>query len=57
MNSYMASRRRNHVLADTFSRLKHMERGGSGFRKRPHNYLEGSGCRLLVYGIGPASFY
>ena len=29
----MASRRRNPVLADIFSRLKFMERRGSGFRK------------------------
>lgn len=29
----MASRRRNPVLADIFSRLKYMERRGSGFRK------------------------
>lgn len=29
----MASRRRNPVLADIFSRLKYMERRGSGFKK------------------------
>ena len=28
----MASRRRNPVLADIFSRLKYMERRGSGFK-------------------------
>lgn len=29
----MASRRRNPILADIFSRLKYMERRGSGFKK------------------------
>ena len=43
----MASRRRNPVLADIFSRLKYMERRGSGFRKimlayKTHDgYMEG----------------
>ena len=43
----MASRRRNPVLADIFSRLKYMERRGSGFKKivsayKGHDgYIEG----------------
>lgn len=43
----MASRRRNPILADIFSRLKYMERRGSGFKKivsaykRHDGYTEG----------------
>ncbi|MCF0211790.1 MAG: putative DNA binding domain-containing protein [Bacteroidales bacterium] len=36
----MASRRRNPVLADIFSRLKYMERRGSGFKKIVAAYKE-----------------
>ena len=39
----MASRRRNPVLADIFSRLKYMERSGSGFKKILSAYKEHDG--------------
>ncbi|MDO4510337.1 MAG: ATP-binding protein [Bacteroidales bacterium] len=39
----IASRRRNPVLADIFSRLKYMERRGSGFRKIISAYKEHNG--------------
>ena len=39
----MASRRRNPVLADIFSRLKYMERRGSGFKKIVSAYKEHDG--------------
>ena len=39
----MSSRRRNPVLADIFSRLKYMERRGSGFRKILAAYKEHDG--------------
>ena len=39
----MASRRRNPVLADIFSRLKYMERRGSGFKKIVSAYKEHEG--------------
>ena len=39
----MASRRRNPVLADIFSRLKYMERRGSGFKKIVAAYMEHDG--------------
>ena len=46
----MASRRRNPVLADIFSRLKYMERRGSGFRKIIAAYKEHEG---YTEGIKP----
>lgn len=39
----MASRRRNPILADIFSRLKYMERRGSGFKKIVSAYKEHDG--------------
>jgi len=39
----MASRRRNPILADIFSRLKYMERRGSGFKKIVNAYREQDG--------------
>ena len=39
----MASRRRNPILADIFSRLKYMERRGSGFKKIVSAYKEHEG--------------
>ncbi|MBR6103649.1 MAG: winged helix-turn-helix transcriptional regulator, partial [Paludibacteraceae bacterium] len=39
----MASRRRNPILADIFSRLKYMERRGSGFKKIVSAYREHEG--------------
>ena len=39
----MASRRRNPILADIFSRLKYMERRGSGFKKIVAAYKEYDG--------------
>ena len=35
---HVPSRRRNPIIADMFSRLGHMERRGSGFKKIIENY-------------------
>ncbi len=47
----MASRRRNPILADIFSRLKYMERRGSGFKKIVSAYKEHEG---YTEGMNPS---
>lgn len=47
----MASRRRNPILADIFSRLKYMERRGSGFKKIVSAYKGHDG---YTEGMDPA---
>lgn len=47
----MASRRRNPILADIFSRLKYMERRGSGFKKIVSAYREHEG---YTEGMNPS---
>ena len=46
----MASRRRNPILADIFSRLKYMERRGSGFKKIVSAYKSHDG---YIEGMNP----
>lgn len=46
----MSSRRRNPILADVFSRLKYMERRGSGFKKILSAYKEHDG---YIEGMNP----